>query len=82
MVILTEETLTLEGKCLDGRNHTLTPFVYEGKASDFEEYCRRCGGYKINPKGVYSHIGLIHYVDSERYKSLLKLSESIKNELD
>ncbi|MEK6834928.1 MAG: hypothetical protein AABX61_01555 [Nanoarchaeota archaeon] len=85
MEILTkkvEETSTLEEKCLDGGNHTLKPFIYEGKKSDFEEYCKRCGGYRIDPKGIYSHIGLIHYVDSERYKSLLKLSESIKNGLD
>jgi hypothetical protein len=72
---------TLEEKCVDGNKHNLVPFVYEGTTSDFEEVCAKfgCGQIEIYIEGIYSHHGLIHYVDSERYTRLLEFSEEIRN---
>jgi hypothetical protein len=72
---------TLEEKCINNREHKFEPFIYLGVKSDFEEICRNCGNYKINEEGLYSQVGLIHYIHSDRYKLLLQQSESIKNEI-
>ncbi len=69
---------TLKEKCIGDKEHQLEPFVYDGKKSDFEEVCAKCGDFNIDPHEILSHIGLLHYVDSERYVSLLNYSKFIK----
>lgn len=69
---------TLKEKCIDNKEHLLEPFIYKCQKSDFEEVCTKCGDFNINPRGIYSHIGLLHYVNSKRYTSLLNYSTHIK----
>ena len=71
----------LEEKCINGKEHELEPFVYYGERSDFEKICKKCKGYFVDKKELYLYAGLIMYFESERYKSLVKESELLKNEM-
>ena len=67
---------TLKEKCFDGKDHELKPFEYNDKKNEFIDLCVRpgCGQYEIDSRGIPSYIGLMHFVDSDEYHSLLKLS--------
>ena len=79
-IALKLSTLKEDTSCIDEKGHKIIPFTYQGVESDFELVCTRCGGIDINQRGIYSHIGLIHYIDSERYESLLAFSAKIKEQ--
>ena len=81
LVKLEKRLTNIEEKCIDGKEHEFEPFIYYGKPSDFEKNCRRCHGYLVEKDGFYSNHGLITYLESERYKSLVKESEMLKNEM-
>lgn len=76
-----EELSTLEEKCSDGKEHELVPFVYRGEVSDFEKICSKsgCGQYRVNEEEASRLMGIVHYIDSDRYSELLEFSDKIKN---
>lgn len=71
---------TLKEKCINNSEHKIKPFIYCGEKSDFEDICVKCGDFKINPRGIYSHISLLHYINSERFESLSTYFSSIKRQ--
>lgn len=72
------EISTLRETCSNGEAHDIKPFVYHGKTSDFEDVCVKCGGFRLHPEGIYTRMGLILYIDSDRYDALLEYCDSIR----
>ena len=69
----------LKERCADNGEHDIRAFRHDGKESNFENICYKCGGYEVNRLGIRRHFaGLMHYFDSERYNALVKKSERIK----
>ena len=71
---------TLKEKCFDGNDHELELFQYNNTKSEFIDICARagCGQYQIDSRSINTYIGLMHFVDSDEYHTLLKKSEEIR----
>jgi len=59
----------IKEKCIDGKDHNYNYFSFENEISDDELICV-CGSFIVYKEAVNKFGGLLHYVDSERFKTL------------